>query len=337
MEQLFENLQHSELKQIHDEEKLLRQHVVGSYMELTSLIATHFLRITAPDDLPIHMFELCDWDNDGLHNFEEAVQFAAITSDGPLDIESWQAVCNEAGADPSVGLRFTDYTKLMDNDGDFDQNNDGGEQLFNGGDHAFTARFDEEDRARGLLGDGATAPTGISHQNYIDMYVRSAPTASVGIFDSIGVFDTSGGEKSTREILSQLSAKPQPISDEDDPTDDVGEILRELGNVTDLTGLAAPAPEKKRRRRKKKTNDPDKPKPKKKEAKEKRTTKGLRTARLKTIICRNWQEGSCKFGDACGFAHGEIEMQTVQTGCTDWKDNGACKMGNSCSFTHNGK
>ena len=168
----------------------------------------------------------------------------------------------------------------------------------------------------------------------MDMYVRSAPTASVNIFDTIGIFDTKG-EKSAREILSQLSAKPV-MADDDDPTDDVGEILRELGNVTDLTTLALQSPpEKKRRRRKKKSADTDKPKQKKKEAKERRTTKGLRTARLKTIICRNWQEGTCKFGDSCGFAHGEYEVQTVQDGCPEWGEHGKCANGDSCEFTHN--
>ncbi|KAJ9451000.1 hypothetical protein DIPPA_21089 [Diplonema papillatum] len=45
-----------------------------------------------------------------------------------------------------------------------------------------------------------------------------------------------------------------------------------------------------------------------KDTKSHRTTKGLRTARLKTQICRNWMQGKCNFGGTCGFAHGEHEI-----------------------------
>ena len=31
--------------------------------------------------------------------------------------------------------------------------------------------------------------------------------------------------------------------------------------------------------------------------------------RYKTTICRNWQQGYCKGGDQCGFAHGDEELR----------------------------
>eukprot|EP01059_Diplonema_ambulator_P031118 TRINITY_DN5623_c0_g1_i4.p1 TRINITY_DN5623_c0_g1~~TRINITY_DN5623_c0_g1_i4.p1 ORF type:complete len:191 (+),score=46.35 TRINITY_DN5623_c0_g1_i4:44-574(+) len=39
-----------------------------------------------------------------------------------------------------------------------------------------------------------------------------------------------------------------------------------------------------------------------------RTTRGLRTIKLKTALCRNWLNGSCSYGSKCGFAHGEHEV-----------------------------
>ena len=94
------------------------------------MIASHFLEVVAdPDSLPLRMFDVCDWDNNGFHNFEEATRFATVTSGGPLDKESWLVICQEVNTDPETGLRFKDYAKLMDQDLD--------ETDF---DHALTAR-----------------------------------------------------------------------------------------------------------------------------------------------------------------------------------------------------
>ena len=35
---------------------------------------------------------------------------------------------------------------------------------------------------------------------------------------------------------------------------------------------------------------------------------GLKTTMLKTSLCRHWDRGHCKYGDQCGFAHGDTEL-----------------------------
>ena len=140
MEQLIADLQKAELDQFLQEESKLRGYQVTCIVETFSMIASHFLtEIADPETLPKRMFDVCDWDNDGFHNFDEAVRFAAITSGGPLDKESWHAVCQEAEADPEKGLRFQDYAKLMDQ-GDSDASNDDEHYEKADADHAFTAR-----------------------------------------------------------------------------------------------------------------------------------------------------------------------------------------------------
>ena len=47
--------------------------------------------------------------------------------------------------------------------------------------------------------------------------------------------------------------------------------------------------------------------------------------RYKTTICRNWQQGYCKRGDQCGFAHGNEELRQPPV-CKYWKT-GDCKKG----------
>eukprot|EP01059_Diplonema_ambulator_P002640 TRINITY_DN1227_c0_g1_i1.p1 TRINITY_DN1227_c0_g1~~TRINITY_DN1227_c0_g1_i1.p1 ORF type:complete len:808 (+),score=171.19 TRINITY_DN1227_c0_g1_i1:96-2519(+) len=37
---------------------------------------------------------------------------------------------------------------------------------------------------------------------------------------------------------------------------------------------------------------------------------GLKTTMLKTSLCRHWDRGHCKYGDQCGFAHGESELSS---------------------------
>eukprot|EP01062_Namystynia_karyoxenos_P065774 TRINITY_DN596_c0_g1_i2.p1 TRINITY_DN596_c0_g1~~TRINITY_DN596_c0_g1_i2.p1 ORF type:complete len:761 (+),score=152.97 TRINITY_DN596_c0_g1_i2:118-2283(+) len=40
---------------------------------------------------------------------------------------------------------------------------------------------------------------------------------------------------------------------------------------------------------------------------------GLKSGMRKTQLCRNWQAGGCAFGEECGFAHGEHELQQEGT------------------------
>ena len=30
---------------------------------------------------------------------------------------------------------------------------------------------------------------------------------------------------------------------------------------------------------------------------------------VKTVLCKNWSEGSCSYGDSCSFAHGEEQIK----------------------------
>eukprot|EP01064_Diplonema_japonicum_P018667 TRINITY_DN27363_c0_g1_i1.p1 TRINITY_DN27363_c0_g1~~TRINITY_DN27363_c0_g1_i1.p1 ORF type:complete len:475 (+),score=88.51 TRINITY_DN27363_c0_g1_i1:68-1426(+) len=99
-------------------------------------------------------------------------------------------------------------------------------------------------------------------------------------------------------------------------------------------------PKKKRRSKKKnqKKSDEQKTPPENADNKDnfkvKRTTKGLRTTRLKTTICRNWTSGSCSYGDECGFAHGCADVITPQLPlCRDWHG-GKCDRGEQCAFAH---
>lgn len=60
---------------------------------------------------------------------------------------------------------------------------------------------------------------------------------------------------------------------------------------------------------------------------------------FKTVICSNWEQGECKFGDKCSFAHGKEELRVRPNSlfktviCTAWMD-GECKFGDRCNFAH---
>ena len=64
--------------------------------------------------------------------------------------------------------------------------------------------------------------------------------------------------------------------------------------------------------------------------------------KYKTEICRNWELGSCEFGDNCAFAHGYEELRNkLNMGsnyktkkCKQFHELGYCIYGNRCQFKH---
>jgi len=69
----------------------------------------------------------------------------------------------------------------------------------------------------------------------------------------------------------------------------------------------------------------------------------VNTSRYKTEMCRPFQEnGSCKYGDKCQFAHGFGELRTVTRHpkyktdlCRTYHSSGFCPYGPRCHFVHN--
>ena len=64
-------------------------------------------------------------------------------------------------------------------------------------------------------------------------------------------------------------------------------------------------------------------------------------AKIKTEICRNWEAGSCEYGDKCFFAHGMKELREkfsakiVKTQkCESFFKFGYCMNGIKCQFKH---
>lgn len=62
--------------------------------------------------------------------------------------------------------------------------------------------------------------------------------------------------------------------------------------------------------------------------------------KYKIMLCKNWEQGYCKFGDACLFAHGNREVQAVNIyyktkECKSFYATGFCKFGDKCQFRHN--
>jgi hypothetical protein len=70
--------------------------------------------------------------------------------------------------------------------------------------------------------------------------------------------------------------------------------------------------------------------------------KNNKTHLKKTEICHLWKEtGFCKFGENCGFAHGEIEIKEKKVHqkhkselCKSFHENIYCPYGERCSFVH---
>ena len=65
-------------------------------------------------------------------------------------------------------------------------------------------------------------------------------------------------------------------------------------------------------------------------------------SRKTRLCCRFMENGRCKYGDACGFAHGEAELRVkplrsmylYKTKLCRWFEEGFCPMGSKCSFSH---
>ena len=45
--------------------------------------------------------------------------------------------------------------------------------------------------------------------------------------------------------------------------------------------------------------------------KKEKKTESLQKTNFKTIVCKYWEKGGCKYGDECTFAHGDVEMRTI--------------------------
>ncbi|ESO06450.1 hypothetical protein HELRODRAFT_64152, partial [Helobdella robusta] len=65
--------------------------------------------------------------------------------------------------------------------------------------------------------------------------------------------------------------------------------------------------------------------------------------RYKTELCRPYEEnGSCKYGDKCQFAHGKHELRSLVRHpkyktdlCKTYHTTGLCPYGPRCHFIHN--
>ena len=62
----------------------------------------------------------------------------------------------------------------------------------------------------------------------------------------------------------------------------------------------------------------------------------------KTELCKNWEKGSCEFGDRCAFAHGREELRQPSLKsdkyktrkCKQFHKLGYCMYGVRCQFIH---
>ncbi|ELT95833.1 hypothetical protein CAPTEDRAFT_50343, partial [Capitella teleta] len=67
------------------------------------------------------------------------------------------------------------------------------------------------------------------------------------------------------------------------------------------------------------------------------------SSRYKTELCRPFEEnGFCKYGDKCQFAHGEAELRNLNRHpkykterCRTFHSTGFCPYGPRCHFIHN--
>lgn len=69
----------------------------------------------------------------------------------------------------------------------------------------------------------------------------------------------------------------------------------------------------------------------------------VNTSRYKTELCRPFAEnGSCKYGEKCQFAHGQVELRSISRHpkyktdlCRTYHTSGFCPYGPRCHFIHN--
>ena len=73
------------------------------------------------------------------------------------------------------------------------------------------------------------------------------------------------------------------------------------------------------------------------------SSKSVNSSRYKTELCRPYQEnGTCKYGEKCQFAHGSKELRTISRHpkyktdlCRTYHSSGFCPYGPRCHFIHN--
>lgn len=63
-----------------------------------------------------------------------------------------------------------------------------------------------------------------------------------------------------------------------------------------------------------------------------------RKKKYKTEICKNWQNGICKFGQSCIFAHGKVELREnvikKNVECNNFSSKFYCPYGERCQHIH---
>ena len=69
--------------------------------------------------------------------------------------------------------------------------------------------------------------------------------------------------------------------------------------------------------------------------------RGDSETKIKTEICRNWETGSCEYGEKCFFAHGVKELREKTSvkalklqKCESYFKFGYCINGNKCQYRH---
>ena len=59
---------------------------------------------------------------------------------------------------------------------------------------------------------------------------------------------------------------------------------------------------------------------KKTKQKKEKKVDSLQKTNFKTIVCKYWEKGECKYKEGCTFAHGDVEMRSIVTVANNrWK------------------
>ena len=68
---------------------------------------------------------------------------------------------------------------------------------------------------------------------------------------------------------------------------------------------------------------------------------GFKNYLKKTSLCRNWQNGNCRFGSRCQFAHGMHDLRAPflhpnykTEPCYNYQKTGKCRYGDKCRYKH---